>query len=134
MNCPVCKEVMIVLELEQVEADHCTACGGIWLDGSELELLLAGVQAKNDLLASFKIDPRSSEQKRKCPICSRNMQKVLCGSDHSIRIDRCQKNHGLWFDEGELQALIKSEPANFNQHVFRFLQTMFAVKNKKQEV
>ncbi len=40
MNCPVCKEPMIVLELDEVEIDHCISCGGIWLDAGELELLI----------------------------------------------------------------------------------------------
>lgn len=40
MICPVCKEPMVVLELDQVEIDHCINCGGIWFDAGELELLL----------------------------------------------------------------------------------------------
>ena len=40
MDCPVCKNAMITLELEEVEIDYCTDCGGIWLDSGELELLL----------------------------------------------------------------------------------------------
>jgi hypothetical protein len=31
MDCPVCKNAMITLELQDVEVDHCTMCGGIWL-------------------------------------------------------------------------------------------------------
>jgi len=40
MDCPVCNNAMITLELDQVEIDHCTECGGIWLDAGELETLL----------------------------------------------------------------------------------------------
>ena len=32
MDCPVCKNAMIVLELAEVEVDYCTDCSGIWLD------------------------------------------------------------------------------------------------------
>ena len=35
--CPVCKEPMLVLELDTVEIDHCARCGGTWLDAGELE-------------------------------------------------------------------------------------------------
>ena len=37
MNCPACKNSMVILELNQVEIDYCTACKGIWLDSGELE-------------------------------------------------------------------------------------------------
>ena len=40
MDCPVCKNAMITLELADVEIDYCTDCGGIWLDAGELEMLL----------------------------------------------------------------------------------------------
>ncbi len=40
MDCPVCKNAMITLELQEVEIDYCIDCGGIWLDAGELELLL----------------------------------------------------------------------------------------------
>ena len=40
MDCPVCKDAMIVMELNEVEIDHCLSCSGIWLDAGELELLL----------------------------------------------------------------------------------------------
>ena len=78
MDCPVCKEAMIVLELDEVEIDHCISCGGIWLDAGELELLLEGVEEKDNLLASFSIDKDTKEAGRRCPICLKKMEKVLC--------------------------------------------------------
>ena len=39
MDCPACKEPLIVLELNEVEIDNCVSCGGIWLDKGELERL-----------------------------------------------------------------------------------------------
>ena len=48
MDCPVCKNAMITMELDEVEVDHCLDCGGIWLDSGELEMLLDGSnEAKN---------------------------------------------------------------------------------------
>ena len=37
MICSVCENPMVVLELDQIEIDHCLHCGGIWLDKGELE-------------------------------------------------------------------------------------------------
>ena len=78
MDCPVCKSAMIVLELDEVEVDYCTDCEGIWLDAGELELLLGGAAASDALLGSFQ-SAKTAEQKRKCPICLKKMDKVLVG-------------------------------------------------------
>ena len=107
MDCPVCKVAMIVLELDEVEIDYCTDCAGIWLDAGELELLLESAAKSNEVLLSFQ--PGVSDEKpRKCPICLKKMEKVLVGgADKPELIDRCPKNHGLWFDAGELEQILK---------------------------
>ena len=61
MDCPVCKNAMITLELEDVEIDHCLDCGGIWLDAGELELLLDEPEKARSLLESFSVDSKSAE-------------------------------------------------------------------------
>lgn len=107
MDCPVCQNAMIVLELEQVEVDYCTECEGIWLDAGELELLLGGAARAQALLESFtKAD--TPEKPRKCPICRKKMEKVRVGPADGKRelLDRCKKEHGLWFDRGELQNVL----------------------------
>jgi Zn-finger nucleic acid-binding protein len=98
---------MVVLELEEIEIDHCLDCKGIWLDKGELELLLEDSGKKDNLLSSFKPATGAKEKKEKCPVCLKKMQKVLCGEKGGILIDKCQNNDGLWFDKGELFELIK---------------------------
>jgi len=58
MDCPVCKNAMITLELEEVEIDHCTNCGGIWLDAGELELLLGQPEKASSCSTRSKSTPR----------------------------------------------------------------------------
>ena len=125
MNCPVCHEAMIVLEHEQVEIDHCLNCKGNWLDQGELELILEDPRAKHNLLSSFEVDQNSKEQKRKCPICSKKMEKVLCGSHHTTTIDQCPKRDGLWFDLGELDCVIKMEGLKKHPKVQNWLKGTF---------
>lgn len=107
MDCPVCQQAMIVLELDEVEVDYCTACKGIWLDAGELELLLGGAEAALSLMGSFST-AETAEAARKCPICRKKMEKVSAGPSGGKRelLDRCKKEHGLWFDRGELQAIL----------------------------
>jgi Zn-finger nucleic acid-binding protein len=107
MDCPVCKDAMITLELAEVEIDYCTGCSGIWLDAGELEMLLGDAQKAERLLASFKVDLHSREKPWKCPICLKKMEKVVVGSDQPmLLVDKCRRGDGLWFDKGELQDIL----------------------------
>ncbi len=41
MNCPVCKDVALVLADRQgIEIDYCPHCRGVWLDRGELDKLI----------------------------------------------------------------------------------------------
>ena len=106
MNCPNCDKAMIVLEIDEVEIDHCVGCRGTWLDGGELELLLDGAENKSHLLSTLNEETNTGEAARRCPICSKKMKKVLCGTRQRVVIDKCSNNDGLWFDEGELRDVI----------------------------
>jgi len=131
MDCPKCKEPMIVLELDQVEIDYCISCEGIWLDAGELELLLEDSEVKDKFLATFKIDPANREKKVKCPVCHKHMEKILCGESKDVLIDRCRKNHGLWFDKGELHNVIEMGTLDENNKIVGLLNDMFAYKLKR---
>lgn len=133
MNCPVCKEPMLVLELDEVEIDHCISCGGIWLDAGELELLLEGSDKKDNLLNSFRIDKASKEKPRRCPICLKKMEKVLCGTsgDKKVLVDKCRRNDGIWFDEGELEEVIKMGSFDKENKVLDLLKDMFKSRIKR---
>jgi len=132
MDCPVCKKAaMIVLELDEVEVDFCLDCNGIWLDSGELELLLEDEQKAAELLRSFQAAEAGDEQIRKCPICLKKMQKVQIGqANKSLLIDRCAKGHGLWFDKGELQNVLKTDSFDKEQKIQKLLENMFGEKQK----
>jgi Zn-finger nucleic acid-binding protein len=126
MNCPTCKKAMIVLELEEVEVDYCTTCQGIWLDSGELELLLEDAAHAGQVLQSF--TPAVTEEKtRKCPICLKKMEKVRVGQagDQQELIDRCPKQHGLWFDRGELQKVLQMGKFDEDGKIRRLLGDLF---------
>jgi Zn-finger nucleic acid-binding protein len=120
---------MIVLEIDQVEVDHCLQCKGTWLDAGELELLLGGAENKEHLLASMDTNAPTKEAVRRCPICRKKMSKVLCGSHEQIIIDKCKKNDGLWFDEGELKEIIAMGDFPGEHQVYELLNDV--VGNKR---
>lgn len=126
MNCPVCRDPMIVLELDEVEIDHCVTCEGIWLDGGELEILLENSAAKDGFLASFAKDSAGKEKARKCPICDKRMEKALYRGNKTIRIDRCKKNDGVWLDKGELREILEEASYGDSGRVLDLLKDVFA--------
>lgn len=126
MDCPVCKNAMITLELEDVEVDYCTDCGGIWLDAGELELLLGEPQRARQLLASFAIESQFTERMRHCPICNKKMQKVKVGSSAPVLlIDKCRRGDGLWFDRGELPDICDRAELDEDNKIRKVLKEMF---------
>jgi Zn-finger nucleic acid-binding protein len=102
---------MIVVEYHNIELDYCTGCKGVWFDSGELELLLEsqGLEETNLFLDNILDSPEavSSEKKRKCPLCGHKMKKITIGAQPKILIDMCSDEHGLWFDGGEVNQLIR---------------------------
>ena len=105
MICPVCREQMIVVEFKKIELDICSTCRGAWFDAEELELLLASVGLDAAQLIR-PLEKRTEERHRKCPRCRRRMAKVLAGQAGEVMVDTCRDGHGLWFDGGELDAVV----------------------------
>ncbi len=129
VRCPVCKEPMIVLELDQIEVDHCLSCGGAWLDSGELELLLEGADNRDRLLASFEIDSKTKEKKVRCPICSKKMAKIACGTAEKVCVDSCPKGEGLWFDKGELLQVVRMGDFPGDRRIVDLLKEVFSAKS-----
>jgi Zn-finger nucleic acid-binding protein len=124
---------MIVLELDQVEIDHCIACGGIWLDSGELELLFDDAQQAQQLVTSFRWASDTGEKIRRCPICLKKMTKIFVSSSgESVVIDKCSKSHGLWFDRGELSQVLAKGSFDREQKVIKLLSEIF--NHNKNEV
>jgi len=122
MDCPVCKEPMITLELENVEIDYCQSCEGIWLDAGELEMLLGGSEHTESFVKSFTKSGSLTEKERRCPICLKKMEKVLAGD---VLIDRCKKGDGLWLDGGELQQILEKAKLDEADKIKKTLAEMF---------
>jgi Zn-finger nucleic acid-binding protein len=133
MNCPACKSAMITLELADVEIDHCVHCGGIWLDTGELEVLMDDPLKAKRLLDSFREIPAAAEQPRKCPICEKKMAKIIVGrSEPPLLIDKCPRTDGLWFDKGELRAILDQGELDKDNRIQCLLADMFGQNGRKQ--
>lgn len=111
MICPTCREVMIVVEQDKIELDHCTKCGGVWFDAGELELMLESMGLDSGALTLAQIvglpEAETAEKKRRCPVCGRKMSKRDIGKEPEVLIDVCSWGDGLWFDGGEVHQIIE---------------------------
>jgi Zn-finger nucleic acid-binding protein len=135
MICPACRSDMVIVEYSDIELDYCTACKGVWFDAGELELLLEAADIENyqDFLDSFldRPDADTPEKKRKCPICNAKMKKVFIDDTGQVLIDFCRHEHGIWFDNQEVQHLLKllaeksPDKAGSAQQVMNFLADVF---------
>jgi uncharacterized protein len=104
MKCPACSGTLFTLEFSRIEIDYCGTCEGIWLDSGELETLLAREGGSDSLLHTLR-PGAGKESKRRCPICSKGMKKVLIGNAAPVLLDQCPL-HGLWLDRGELNKVL----------------------------
>jgi Zn-finger nucleic acid-binding protein len=108
--CLKCTSVLDKTRIDDVEVDHCPACGGLWLDHGEIERLsrkMGGdIERLRRLLAGQQSKPPAvpSEVQGFCPACqAQGVQEVALGSIH---IDYCPRCKGLFLDRGEIDAAI----------------------------
>ncbi len=136
MKCPTCSHPMIVVEHEKIELDHCVNCSGVWFDAGELELLLERMQLEGSVLSVDSVltspEAKSSEKKRKCPICGKKMKKATVGHKPEVLIDACNRGDGLWFDSGEVGQLITQLPdkSDSQGRVINFLGEVFSAPDQ----
>jgi Zn-finger nucleic acid-binding protein len=131
MNCPVCKEAMIVVEHHGVELDCCPACRGLWLDASELGLLLGDAARARALLEAGGPAHARGEKSRRCPICRRRMRKSVAEGGVPVVTDACRLGHGLWFDEGELFTVLRQRGAAADGPVLEWLRDLFGAAEEE---
>ena len=126
MNCPRCAdEPLIAVEHERVEVDYCPTCYGVWLDAGELELLYGDAESARAFVFSGRSAP-ASDKPRRCPECGKRMAKETTQGARPVVVDLFPKGDGLWFDQGELQAILQhAEETIGGGAVATFLQEVF---------
>lgn len=127
--CPVCKEPLIVFELDGVEIDRCLRCSGTWLDSGEISQLARmrhGLPDRLDAVISQAGEGKKSE--RRCVRCSARMREIQV---NAVDIDRCPRGHGLWFDRSEMETLIAAPQGGEGGAMARFLGELRPSRDKK---
>jgi Zn-finger nucleic acid-binding protein len=110
MKCSKCGNDLTRKNLEGVEIDECTKCGGIWFDEDELRKAKDNKDADLNWL-DFDVlkSPQrinTEENIYKCPKCNVNMEKIKYDKSNII-IDYCPSCRGIWLDKGEFGLIIE---------------------------
>ena len=126
MQCPVCKLDLVIVEVRGVELDMCIEGHGIWFDADELRqlFLAAGVPESLQTLEEHLADPPPGDHgaRRRCLRCGRRMKHVAApGPLGPAILDQCVKGHGLWFDDGELEQVLRGELEEGDEAIGRVL-------------
>ncbi len=115
--CPVCatslQRISIpVTEGNPITMDRCANCFGLFLDALQLELILNNTAKFSQTVDLGRLDDlgrQSGNQTeivyRKCPVCSKLMNRENYGARSGVITDRCRE-HGIWLDAGELKRLV----------------------------
>ncbi len=108
MKCPVCADATLhrVLTTQGVEIDRCPACRGVWLERGEIFLFATKARSIAAKLERALADQKPTD--RLSPASGEPMTEIVYPG--GPRIDRCPRSGGLWFDAGELKALLGVEP------------------------
>lgn len=101
--------MLVILEVEDVELDVCVQNHGLWFDVQELGQLFCKFGVPDDLqdLENRLEKLPHAGPRRHCPRCKRRMEPVRApNAPDTLILDRCPDGDGLWFDRGELEALL----------------------------
>lgn len=107
-NCPRCANQLIEEDYADTPLDECGQCGGIFVDGWILDRLSAAREARISLSLSLpdrRLHRETAVRYLRCPRCGQQMNRKIFGRSSGVVVDVC-KQHGMWFDAGELAAVI----------------------------
>jgi Zn-finger nucleic acid-binding protein len=111
--CPRCDRPLQGMARLGSRIDACSHCGGVWLDGGELSVLLT--QPRDELgkldedLKRMAAAPGAVESETLlCPICNVPMALKPFGAAEGVNLDTCDHCRGVWTDAGEFLPIAES--------------------------
>jgi Zn-finger nucleic acid-binding protein len=107
--CPRCGYQLVAREYAETSVDECDGCGGLFLAPAMMERVVLARDLSTGLRLAL---PKRQAQREtavkyiRCPVCSKVMNREAFGRLSGVVVDVC-KTHGVWFDAGELAAVIQ---------------------------
>lgn len=109
MNCPNCSDHKLkpTLTKQGVEVDYCKKCRGIWLDEGEI---FHFTRNRKGLEEAFKVAEKAVKPSPKLSPKTGEAMEEIPFLEGELVLDVCPKTKGIWFDKGELNKLVKTDP------------------------
>ncbi len=110
-KCPKCSLPLITQVLEEGSVDHCEKCSGVWVNVIDEKKVLEirpemfSIDELRRLRSLYK--PFWNAQDTRyvpCPDCGQLMNRKVWGSHSGVIVDVC-RDHGTWFDVGEVEKI-----------------------------
>ncbi len=115
-QCPCCADHSLnsrQLGEDQVTVLECSCCGGLWLGHEVFTLLQKNARTQEIPWAGRSEEgiakpPSRTEGPlyRNCCICHKYMSRRNFAQHSGVIVDICAK-HGIWFDQGELEQILR---------------------------
>lgn len=112
MKCPVCDEFTFVPKelTHELQVLECSKCNGYWLQSFQYwiwkENLASNLFDKPVQQVTSEIfTVNDSHDIKRCPECSKTLQKYKVGKGVDTTIERCETCRGIWFDKNEWELL-----------------------------
>ena len=108
-----------------VLVDHCAPCNGIWLDGGELDALETGRRRPPEALSADERLETLEERSRDVAVfglCPRCQRQLVATALRGVEVDQCSACGGIYFDQGELPAVLRSRTGPIARLLSRVLR------------
>lgn len=104
MDCPKCQvEMKVYPAKDGVEMDYCySGCKGIWFDRYELAF---HTDTEKDIPGFNKLLQSAQQTSYECGKCKEALLEIEYVEQAGLKIDVCQKCHGVFLDARELGTL-----------------------------
>jgi Zn-finger nucleic acid-binding protein len=109
MDCPRCAARLHVRKYAELDVDECDQCGGLFISPAMLDAIVASRDKPKGLQLALpkRVYRREIEVKYvHCPQCRTVMNRKMFGRISGVIVDVC-KDHGVWFDAGELNEVLE---------------------------
>ena len=109
--CPRCKLGLKHLQIDSISLRECERCSGLWSDPSTFEKICTDQENRSTTLSFFGERPQIASKPIPtnyvpCPQCKQLMNRSNFARSSGVIVDLC-KDHGVWFDVGELPKIIE---------------------------
>ncbi|MCC7540612.1 MAG: zf-TFIIB domain-containing protein [Deltaproteobacteria bacterium] len=112
--CPRCASKLVDVRGDSLSLEECPKCGGVFVDHDTIARLATDPGRRGDARAGAgvtlertSIEPGLETVRYvRCPMCEKLMNRKNYGEVSGVIVDVC-RDHGVWFDAGELTRVVE---------------------------